>query len=507
MRVFGLPRPRSVRARLVAVYTFAALVLGLAGAVIFTLQLRAGLRTSLDVALDARLAPLAAALGQPGRPDLPDQPPNVAPVSGGLGALEALTAVYDPAGGLAMVHPRNLPEAPLTAAELSQARSGRLRLTRAEGAVRVRLLAAPVRRGDGTWVIVVGTDQGTAKEAVDQVDRGMLVGGVVVLGLVAAGAWLASGAALRPVERLRRDAAELGAHDPAGRLTEPATQDELAALARTFNALLDRLHRSLARQRDLVADAGHELRTPLSVLRVELELADRPGRGRAELAEAVRHARAEVERLSRLADDLLFLARADGAALLVQPRRTELAGVLAEAASGSRAVAGQVTIVVGAPAGLVADVDPRALRRALDNLLSNAIRATAPAGRVSLWAAATGSGVVVTVEDSGPGFPPAFLPYAFERFRRAEPSRSATDGGSGLGLAIVAEIAAAHGGTATATNRAEGGARVEIRLPARTGPGWLAGPAPADVRCRQLSDAEHGEADRGGGQAVPRERA
>jgi signal transduction histidine kinase len=401
--------------------------------------------------------------------------------------VESLTVVYGPDGRVVDAQPLRLPGSPLRSDELAAARSGPVRLTSTVGGRQLRMLAAPVVRADGTWVILVGTDEGTAKEAVDQVDRGMLVGGGVLLVLVAAGAWLLSGAALRPVERLRRDAAELGVHDPAGRLSEPGTEDELAWLARTFNALLDRLHRSLARQRALVADAGHELRTPLAVLRTELELADRPARTRGELAEAVGHARAEVERLSRLADDLLFLARADGGALLTQRRPTELAAVLQEAARGSRAVAGEVDLVVDVPEGLVADVDAQALRRALDNLLSNALRATGPRGQVRLRAAAGDGGVLVAVEDSGPGFPPGFLPHAFERFRVAEASRSAGGGGAGLGLAIVAEIAAAHGGTAAARNLPDGGAQVVLCLPATGAYGCA----------RRSPDAQHGQRYRG----------
>jgi two-component system OmpR family sensor kinase len=458
----------SVRGRLVAVYTVVALLLGLAAAALFTVQLRAGLRTSLDVALDARMAPLVVALAQPGTPDLPDTPPTVARAPEPAGSVEALTVVYDPAGRVADAQPLTLPGALLTPAELAAARSGPLRLTRPLAGTEVRLLATPVARADGTWVVVVGTDEGTAHEAVDQADRLLGFGGLAVLALAVAGAWLLSGAALRPVERLRRDAAELGAHDPAGRLREPGTGDELTALARTFNALLDRLHRSLARQRDLVADAGHELRTPLAVLRTELELADRPHRSRAELAEAVAHARTEVERLSRLAEDLLFLARADGGAPLLERRRIDVAALLEEAARGSRAAAGPVELAVRAPAGLVAEVDAAALRRALDNLLANAIRAVgdAPAGRVSLAAAVDAGRLAIEVTDTGPGFPPEFLPHAFERFRVAAASRSAAGGGTGLGLAIVAEIAAAHGGTATADNPAGGGARVRLDLPA-----------------------------------------
>jgi signal transduction histidine kinase len=455
--------PRSVRGRLVAVYTLAALVLGLVGGVVFTIQLRAGLRASLDAALDARAEPLVDALREPGTPELPDAP-ETDPPRGSEPRLETITVVYRPDGTVASAAPPSVRASALSPSEVAAARTAPLRLTRMLGGEEVRLLATPVGRSDGQWVVAVGTDQGTAKEAADQVDRGLLIAGPILLVAVAAGAWLLSGAALRPVERLRADAEDLGAHNAAGRLTVPATEDEIAALARTLNALLDRLHRSLARQRDLVADAGHELRTPLAVLRTELELADRPHRSREELADAVSHARGEVDRLSRLADDLLFLARADGGAPLVDRRPTDLTALLGDAARAARAAA-RVSLDVTAPDALVATVDAAAVRRAVDNLLANALAATPPGGSVTLRAERSDSDVVVSVEDTGPGFPPEFLPVAFERFRRAEPSRSAAYGGAGLGLAIVAEIAAAHGGTVSNANRPDGGARVAIRLP------------------------------------------
>ena len=489
--------PRSVRSRLVAVYTVAALAVGLAGGAVFTLQLRAGLQDSLDAALDTRAAPLGEALRAPGTPDLPDTPPADTPpadppaadppapgrsaADGGIrtraatrrATLETITAVLRPDGTVASASPRTLGSAVLSVAAPTAVRTGPLRLTRTVDGAELRLLATPVSRSDGRWVVLVGTDVGTAEEAIEQVDRGLLVAGSLLLGAVAVGAWLLSGAALRPVERLRADAEELSAHDTAGRLREPATGDELAALARTFNALLERLHRSLARQRDLVADAGHELRTPLAVLRTELELADRPRRSRAELADAVAHARGEVDRLSRLADDLLFLARADGTALLVDRRTTDLTGLLTQAAGASRRAADDrgLRLALTVPAALPATVDAMAIRRAVDNLLSNAFAATPSGGSVTLSGAQSPPRpdgrpeLVVSVTDTGRGFPPEFLPAAFERFRRAEPSRSAAAGGAGLGLAIVAEIAAAHGGTVTATNLAGGGARVTIRLP------------------------------------------
>jgi signal transduction histidine kinase len=147
-----------------------------------------------------------------------------------------------------------------------------------------------VRRPEGVWVVMVGSSLEPSLAALARVRAGLVLGGAVLVLLGGLGAWLLAGAALRPVERLWREAAELHHRDPAGRLAVPGTRDEVAALARTFNDLLTRLQATLRQQRRLVADAGHELRSPLAFLRAELELAGRAGRSRAELADAATEA-------------------------------------------------------------------------------------------------------------------------------------------------------------------------------------------------------------------------
>jgi signal transduction histidine kinase len=252
----------------------------------------------------------------------------------------------------------------------------------------------------------------------------------------------------------------------------PPTRDEVAALAGTMNDLLGRLQRALARQRAFVADASHELRTPLAVLRGELELAARPGRGLPELTAAVRNSSAEAERLARLTDDLLLLARSDEDRLSLRLERTDIGALLVRSAglASSRLTAAGLSCRVDVPPGTCADVDPDRIRQAVDNLIGNALR-FAPRGSVIVLAArAAGSGLDIEVSDDGPGFPAGFLPHAFERFARPDSGRSRGDGGAGLGLAIVRAVAAAHGGVATAGNKPAGGAVVRLRLPGAAGP-------------------------------------
>jgi signal transduction histidine kinase len=277
------------------------------------------------------------------------------------------------------------------------------------------------------------------------------------------------------VTNARRQVATLSARGggtpgEASGIEVPATRDEIAALAGTMNELLSRLQRALARQRAFVADASHELRTPLAVLRGELELAGRPGRSREELAAAVHSAATEAERLSQITSDLLLLTRSDDDQLSLRLEQAELHPLLARSAerAGPRLAACGLTCRVDAPPGLRARIDPDRIRQAVDNLLDNALR-FAPRGSVIVLAAqASGPDLDIEVRDHGPGFPPGFLPHAFERFWRPDTGRSRDDGGAGLGLAIVHAIASAHGGVAVARN-APGGAIVGLHLPHAAG--------------------------------------
>ena len=208
------------------------------------------------------------------------------------------------------------------------------------------------------------------------------------------------------------------------------------------------------------------------MLRGELELAGRPGRSREELADAVAHAAEEAARLARITEQLLFLARSDEDRQAPRLQRTSVRLLLIRSAeqAAARASEAGVSCEVDAPADLTADVDPDQIREAVDNLVDNALR-FAPAGTAIHLCARTISGdLIIEVRDSGPGFPPDFLPHAFERFRRPDTGRARADGGAGLGLAIVGAIAHAHGGRAVARNLARRGAEVIMELPGAANP-------------------------------------
>ena len=456
----------ALRNRLAVLVAVAVTALVVLGGALFLHQLRTGLDASLDAMLRARADVLVQKVGPDGNTDFQD--------SGTTGVLqpdEALAQVVDTRGRLTDTSLAAGGRPLLTPQQLGRARTASVRVDSTDPAGRpVRLLAVPVPgTGRPPAVVVVGTTTELRDDAVGTVRTGLLVGGALAVGLGGFGAWLLAGAVLRPVERMRRQAAEISAGDSAARLPVPATHDEIARLGVTVNALLGRLQQALARQRDFVADAGHELRTPLTILRAELELADHPGRGRAELRAAVGRAAEETDRLIRLAEDLLVLARVDGGGVFLRSAPVALDELVADALRAATGRARETGVHLRLEVGgrVVVDGDETRLRQVVDNLLDNAVR-FAPARSVVVVRLTSADDVVaVEVLDEGPGFPDAFLPHAFERFRRVDPSGGDGDGGAGLGLAIVDSLVTAHGGAVRAANRPTGGACVRVELPAR----------------------------------------
>jgi heavy metal sensor kinase len=328
----------------------------------------------------------------------------------------------------------------------------------------VRLYAAPL--GDGRIAItgVAFDDQQATLDAL-RLDLALALPIAAVLAMLVG--WYVGGAALQPVDRMRAEVAAISASEPERRLAVPGTGDELAALGVSLNAMLDRMQAALERERRLVDDASHELRTPLANLKAELDLALSRARTEPELLGALHSASVETDRLTRLAADLLVLARQHDGRLPLRLEEADLevlAAQAVDAAAGRASVAG-VAIGVDAPSGLRIRVDPARVRQALDNLLDNALRHTARGGRVALTVGRDGGNVAIRCIDTGSGFPAEFLERAFEPFARTADDRAVDPEGAGLGLAIVRAVAEAHGGRADASNRPGGGAVVSILLP------------------------------------------
>jgi signal transduction histidine kinase len=321
-----------------------------------------------------------------------------------------------------------------------------------------RFAAVPVEvRGRGQVTVYAGAPLAAQQSAVNTALTGMLTGFPLLLGVVAGVTWLVTRRALRPVEGIRREMAVITAsEDLARRVPVPDTHDEIARLARTTNETLAALEASVERQRRFVADASHELRSPIASLRTQLEVgAAHPG-----LLD-VDGAVADTVRLQRLAADLLLLARLDAGERPAADARVDLAALAREQAAGRAGVS------VRAESGEVAGSRAQ-LERLLANLLDNAQRHARSAVEVTVRG--EGGQVVVAVADDGEGVPEADRERIFERFVRLDAARSRDDGGAGLGLAIARDVAVRHGGSLTAGEAPGGGALFELRLPRAQGP-------------------------------------
>ncbi|WP_258071879.1 sensor histidine kinase [Clavibacter michiganensis] len=416
-----------------------ALVLGALGAVAFALVLRASLEDGVRQATERTLETITDTVAARG-PDAVTE----------LGD-DDLVQVLD-ADGRVLAHGEDAGGTALTAPGGSGVvvRDGERRLA----------VSDEVDDADGVTVVVAAPLE-DADDALAAVVRLLLVAVPVVVALVALLAWIVVGRALRPVERIRRDAEAIGSARGDGRIDEPGTGDEVDRLARTLNGMLSRLDASRRSQQRFVSDASHELRSPLATVRQHAELArlhpDRTSLG--ELADVVL---AEGGRQQDLVDALLVLSRLDEHAAL-DARPVDLDDVALDEVARLRARAGVRVDASGITACRVAG-DARLLALAVRNLADNAARHAA--STVSVATAAGSDGAVLTVDDDGRGIPAAERERVLDRFVRLDEGRDRESGGSGLGLAIVRAVAEAHGGSVAVEEAPGGGARVVLRLPA-----------------------------------------
>jgi len=333
---------------------------------------------------------------------------------------EAFAQVLTPAGRI-VESTRAVARAPLVSpADLTTVTGPRFVDRRPVRLDKSRLLIVPVKDGGKREFVVVGATLSDAQEALDTALVRFAVALPVALLISSLIGWLLSGAALRPVERMRREAAGISGSDPTGRLPVPQTDDTLARLAVTLNDTFDRLQEALERERRFVDDASHELRTPLTILKAEVDLALAGERSELELRTALAGASAEVDHLVRIAEDLLVLARAEHGQIPVQREPLFLREVVEESrqALTRSAEARGVAIQAAAP-DVEAELDRTRVRQALDNVIGNAIRHSPQGGvvRVGVRAAEDGA-VTIVVEDDGAGFGPAELDAVFQPFHR-----------------------------------------------------------------------------------------
>jgi heavy metal sensor kinase len=295
--------------------------------------------------------------------------------------------------------------------------------------------------------------------------RALTIGIPLALALAGAGGLLIAHRALAPVTVMARQAGRIDGLTPGFRLTVANPHDEVGTLARAFNALLARVERTLDDQRRFMADASHELRTPVSVLRTLTDVTLGQERPSDEYREALVTVANQTRRLTRMVDDMFMLARADAGALTTEPTTFYLDELIAECVREIGVLAREKGVEVESEGEREVGFrgDERLLRQMLLNLLHNAVRHTPAGGRVDVILEATASAVEMKIVDTGCGIAPADRERVFERFVRLNGARGA-DGGAGLGLAITRSIAAVHGGTVTAEG-APGGSTLRVRLP------------------------------------------
>lgn len=462
----------SIRMRLALVVGAASVALFAIGGLLGVWFFSRGLRESLDGRLTHKAQVIASALTVDDRRGIPptslgSSPANLQRLDKRRGA--AVLQVFGPHGVSADFGTSG--ERLVSGTRLVAAQHHREYLDVAIGSPSdpLRVVVSPITGMPG-WTMAVGLSLASNEEAVSEVELDILIAGGAAIVVATAGAWWLARAALAPVEKMRQRVAEISEHDLTARLDIPDTSDELAALARTMDDLLARHQGTLAHQRAFIADAGHELRTPLAVLSGELEMAGRPGRSPEQLTQAVHRAKTETDRISHLAQDLLLLATVDEGrlALHVEPFVTAEMLHAAVAIRASRASEQDVRLTIEIGAGTETVVgDALRLRQAVDNLLDNALRFAPRGSIVEIRTARSGTPdeVLIEVSDEGPGFAADFVPHAFERFARPAGARSRSTGGAGLGLAVVRSVAQAHGGRAEAGNGPVHGARVRIFLP------------------------------------------
>jgi signal transduction histidine kinase len=312
--------------------------------------------------------------------------------------------------------------------------------------------------------VLVGRSTGDLVQGVRILGITLLVAFPLLIALLAVVLWRVLGAALNPVVALTAGAEEITGGTRAGRLPVPESRDEIHRLAVTLNGMLHRLDTARARQRAFVADAAHELRSPLTNMRTELEVAQHL-RDSTDWPLLTADLLTDVDRLSRLVDDLLLLARADDGTARAPDRRLEqvdLNQFLFDLAARYPGVSFRPP-----PDPHEVRADPDALARMIGNLLDNAVRHRT--SQVRLSAEADGAYRRITVTDDGPGIPPVDRERVFDRFTRLDDARARDAGGSGLGLAIVRELVRRHRGSVTLSD-AGPGLRVDVRLPVAPDP-------------------------------------
>jgi len=460
----------SFRSRLTVWYVavLAAIVAGLG--VFVASRLRSDLVDRVDRALDSGARQLSSAYRTEGRPEFLDQSTTVI---GSLSQRPAGSQLVDRRGRVVAAYGDSVARRPmLSAAERREALLGRrVRTSRRlpGNDDRFRVVGRRVSRSGDTRVLVVAQSLQGVDDSVGRVIDLLVIGGIAALLAAAAGGWWLARRALRPVARITADADRIGIDRIHERVAQPGSRDELARLAATLNRMLERIETGVAEKHRLVGDASHELRTPLAVMRSELDVAllDEGLDDRARTV--LESTREEADRMTRIVENLLTLARVDEGRLELARGPVSLGPVATAALAPlhQMADAKQIRLELRDGDGAT-EGDPDRLAQVVSNLADNAIKYTPPGGRVVVRTWLRNGEVGITVEDSGPGIPAKAQAQIFDRFFRLDAARARESGGSGLGLSICREIVVAHGGRIWVNSEEGRGSSFSFALPGAT---------------------------------------
>ena len=324
-----------------------------------------------------------------------------------------------------------------------------------------------IAAGGSTYDVDIAVAMGDLERALNRGSLLLLFSAPLFVAIAAFGGYWMARRALEPVDRITQTARSISAQNLSKRLEVPSSRDELARLADTLNQMLDRLEDAFRRVAQFTADASHELRTPIAVMRTSAELALRKPRGEAEYRNTLDEILRESHKVSEMLENLLMIARADSGAALMKMESADLNDILQTAFAQTKVLAEEkgvsVSLRPGVPIWIAAE--PSSMERLLMILLDNAVKYTPAGGHVEAVAQRQNGCAVVQVRDDGIGISSEDIPHIFDRFFRADRARSRETGGAGLGLAIGRWIAECHGGEIRVTSEMSKGSEFEVRLP------------------------------------------
>ena len=451
-----------IRVRLTAWYAalLAVILLGLSAFLV--LQLRADLESAIDREVRDGSSQIARGYVREGPRDFRDVSNTVLPHG------SSAAQVIAPGGRVLVSYGEPIARRLIVPKEaIAWALAGSSQtLTVKLGADRYRARVLPVQRRGRERVVVVAESMRHVDESVEQVLLLLLLGLPAAVAATAVVGWWLARKALRPVERMTSQAEGIGIDRLHERIEVPQAQDEIGHLAVTLNAMLDRLERGVDEKHRLITDASHDLRTPLAAMRAELDVSLMDDTLAPSAREVLESTREEVDRMSRIVNNLLTLARVDEGRLELLTTQVDLADAVETAVRSLRPLAAAKGLRLKVDGEhYEVQADPQRLHQALTNFIENAIKFSAAGGevRVSAWRQNGEAGV--TVQDTGPGIPADAREQVFDRFYRADPARGREGSGSGLGLSICREVADAHGGRVWVESEEGKGSSFSLALP------------------------------------------